>query len=1108
MSDFNIDDLVTKKNVNIAPSAAQETNPASVSHSNDVIPLVSGDKQTESSNSDKISEEKKQEISEQAETVRQEREKNNNLEVEDIKKMKEESASLEEESKFREANEKYSKIIFSKNYSKEERMLKIMDKFLQSSDETYRNLTTEEEKINYAKQAVAELAQKIGSDNGDKSLDAMNVITLIVCSDAKGISYQDVLKLENTQIKSEIENIQKKQIEEIISNINKDKPEESMKQLAEKIILLSGDEKYAKLKEEDKQKYIDDKIDEFLTNNLGLSGWKSTDREGKNTLFLLTASVVNEIVKENGIKGLTGFKKSNEFERAEFICNFLTEHPEVMNSDKSKNLEILNKELTANTKIYRQLKNEVGDKQITTKMYYDYLVKLNKEGKLDNSGQTILKQYNYLIKHGVIKKEDFDKAPRIIGNYIEAKMTCNGDLDKLFKSKLKDITKAELYQKKGEDIILEIIARASVDGDVNQIDKKLRNTLKTLYNMTNEEIDKYYKDKGLEEFTLACMSRSLGRGDADGVINVTNCKLPKNDKVICGIIEKEAPEALGADGSAKVIAYVEGDFGKAIAKGVNNYYDPYTAAKIFTDATKYDISDAQKQTIVTNSYETTEDKNRTKRLTDAYKIQKDPAITAAMAAVAKNSTDPETKKIIDEGVEFAKQNNGYSQEEIENIETARKTGQTTAQKEAAQTNSKEGTSKTTTKSKKDVTTETTSSTTDKKTSTAKTTASTNTKSNPTTTTNAKTTTSSANAANTFSNTNVINNAATAAQRAAEIAKIQLNQQIIQQITSELEAKKEITLQRITDMIDKYQKSVQEREERKEKLEAQATEATKSAQANAAEQAKNEDAVIAAAKSPQTTEEEAKKAIDQAVQSSGGFSQNFIATIKTNLTEEQAKTLSSASSDAAVYQALGSIDTGYQAKFLSDFAVHASSSALCTFASEHIGDKTLLKTLFEKSQDPALLQYLGETAAFDLLGKGKIQLKDFLRFASADTVAKYIRQMQQEGNIGAIKQITDLMSLEQSEQLAELTEDLNEYISGAQDKSDKKNEPLPGSDEWLKAQQTKMASASTVDISKNISAPDSGMLSLEDEFDGLPLSSNRVRMGIDIKKRDKRFYRIG
>ena len=39
----------------------------------------------------------------------------------------------------------------------------------------------------------------------------------------------------------------------------------------------------------------------------------------------------------------------------------------------------------------------------------------------------------------------------------------------------------------------------------------------------------------------------------------------------------------------------------------------------------------------------------------------------------------------------------------------------------------------------------------------------------------------------------------------------------------------------------------------------------------------------------------------------------------------------------------------------------------------------------------------------------------------------------------------------------------------------------------------------------------GMLSLnpeEDEFDGLSMGSNRVRMGIDIKKRDKRFFRIG
>ena len=296
-----------------------------------------------------------------------------------------------------------------------------------------------------------------------------------------------------------------------------------------------------------------------------------------------------------------------------------------------------------------------------------------------------------------------------------------------------------------------------------------------------------------------------------------------------------------------------------------------------------------------------------------------------------------------------------------------------------------------------------SSTGSKETSSAKTSSTT---SSSTAKTSSNTSTKNNNTSTAAPSNGTITTAAQATSKAAAIAQIQLNQQIIQQITKELEAKKEISLQRITEMIENYQKSVQEREERKEKLQAQATEASKTAQAKAAEQAKNEDAVIAAAKSPQTSEEEAKKVIDQAVQASGGFAQNFIATIKTGLTEEQAKTLSSASSDAAVYQALGSIDTAYQAKFLNDFAAHASSSALCTFAAEHIGDKALLRTLFEKSQDPALLQYLGESAAFDLLGKGKIQLKDFLRFASADTVAKYIRQMQQEGNTGAIKQITE------------------------------------------------------------------------------------------------------
>ena len=47
--------------------------------------------------------------------------------------------------------------------------------------------------------------------------------------------------------------------------------------------------------------------------------------------------------------------------------------------------------------------------------------------------------------------------------------------------------------------------------------------------------------------------------------------------------------------------------------------------------------------------------------------------------------------------------------------------------------------------------------------------------------------------------------------------------------------------------------------------------------------------------------------------------------------------------------------------------------------------------------------------------------------------------------------------------------------------------------------------------ENESKTGAGMLSLNDEeedYNGIAMGSNRVRMGLDIKKRDKRLYRMG
>ncbi|MBR1461299.1 hypothetical protein IJ596_06685, partial [bacterium] len=341
-----------------------------------------------------------------------------------------------------------------------------------------------------------------------------------------------------------------------------------------------------------------------------------------------------------------------------------------------------------------------------------------------------------------------------------------------------------------------------------------------------------------------------------------------------------------------------------------------------------------------------------------------------------------------------------------------------------------------------------------------------------------------------------------AQTAAAKAKAQIQQDYAQAVTKALQLQKEQAMKKLVQITENYQKSVKEREEKKAK-EAQAQK-TDSAKTNSSSGSK-------------TSNVSEKKSSDEIAET---FTTS--ASASSSISEEKREELRQAYQSggaASLYEKLGSVSTTYQEQFLNYFAQHANTADLCSFASSHSGNKNVILTLYQRSNDPALLQYLGEANIFDLLGKGKIKLQDFLRYATPDMVAKYLQNMQQVGNLNAIKEVTSMMSLTQREEISQ------GFIEQAENKA-----PVPGSDEWLKAQQENMSDASIAtpeqnDNQNNQKISGGAMLSLDDEKEnstsamlslndddendfGGSFGSNKVRMGLDIKKRDKRFYRMG
>ena len=347
-----------------------------------------------------------------------------------------------------------------------------------------------------------------------------------------------------------------------------------------------------------------------------------------------------------------------------------------------------------------------------------------------------------------------------------------------------------------------------------------------------------------------------------------------------------------------------------------------------------------------------------------------------------------------------------------------------------------------------------------------------------------------------------------AQSAAAQARAQAQQDYAQAVTQALQLRKEEALRKLAQITENYQKSVEEREERKAK-EAQKAE----------EQSSNKDYSSFSAETRKILEESDRvfESADRTLEIAKIDSALTDAeiTVPSDKKEELIQAYQSGGA-TSLYEKLGSVSAKYQEQYLNYFAEHANTSDLCSFAANHVGNKNIILALYQRSNNPALLQYLGESNALDLLNKGKIKLEDFLRYASPNTVARYIQSMKEIGNTDAIKAVVSQLSLKQREETSE------NIIAEAQN-----NTPLPGSDEWMRAQQKQMEKASNLGVEPKASAPKreteklnldgsnprigAGMLSLnpeEDDFDGLSMGSNRVRMGIDIKKRDKRFFRMG
>lgn len=317
--------------------------------------------------------------------------------------------------------------------------------------------------------------------------------------------------------------------------------------------------------------------------------------------------------------------------------------------------------------------------------------------------------------------------------------------------------------------------------------------------------------------------------------------------------------------------------------------------------------------------------------------------------------------------------------------------------------------------------------------------------------------------------------ATTTEAAKEVAKKQ--QAAMQAITKEIEAVNKAKT------VEEAQKAKEALLKRIEEFQAEVRRSQEEYNKKISEQ----DAVNAFITDPEIVEETKEEAVaiatDTDVQAIDGASAQASSIGISPETAKELKEAYHSGGITALYEKAATLVGAKAQERLLNYISHTSSSTLHSFASAHSNNKNVLMTLFKNSKDPYIMQLLIQNGyASEILNSGAISVKDFIAHASPATVANWLTDLQKTGATYTLKEAFNHI------------DNVPEQVTPGM---------TPGSDEWLRAQNKKMAKASeneTIEIAKSSPAL-SGYEALEDDGQiafNSPIVSNWKRQGRNRK----------
>ena len=974
---------------------------------------------------------------------------------------------------------------------------KIIDKYLSEHEPEYKNLTNRQ-KREYRDSIIHDFMEAIHPGNktqAQRRVIQLEIAKIFVDCEAKGENVRELMAQGPEAIKTRIAQIGEKEsakVSELFDNLEIDsetiknmKPEDAIYTIGKKL-MMATDLDFEKKYPTDKQqrevilKYTKDKIKEFTGLDIDA---KHMTSEQKEHLYKFSMVLFEEIKNDMGgdlkkLQMISDPKVQNKI-----LAQVFSKHPGLIEGASKEGKEILNnlkaradvavclyktQDIVTEGDIYNFLKNikpeDLTQEQKDLLNFYSKIEEMSEGNK-------------ELVKKIFSEQATFDS---LIGKAAISGMTPKDYVMSQLKDKSGNLLKDEALFKALE----KICQSANGDKDATTI-LLLKDILTNDLHLQKKDANRFIN--GLTSPEAVAFDAAKGGRHLAKLMNVkAECCDNNNELASFGNAVKCSVKVLDNKTVSDIYSELETNtFDNYITSGINQFKSANDALNISYNIINNDnVADSRKSSYTRSLVATCTDSQR--QLTYSNELSKldNKAVNEGLAAAepyVDNSVRSQYSRNIDNSVARMEQSGKYSKEEIaqmkKDIQKARETGMTKAET----TQAKKTQQKVKTATQKAQQQQKAEQKAQKEALEQK---------QQTVLTHAKTVIASVTATKPKATSSAATSQ-TEAAKALEEAQKSLNQTLERLAKAQTVAETERVRQELLNRIEQFQTQVRlSQEERDLRIQLSEREAVNALLAeSAAEEAQAsqeaQEAVAVATDTEVTAEDGATPEVRSHAEKSG---------LSVEAVQELHEAYQSGGLTALYEKASTIIGSKAQERLL-NYISHTSSSTLHSFADAHSGNKNILMTLFRNSKDPYIMQLLIRNGyASEVLGSGTITVKDFLSYASPTTVTNWITDLQKTGATYTLK-----------EAFANIGNATSGNASALQ----------PGSDAWLKAQRTSMAAASS-DQSDNLTATDpaadntfisSG--TMFEDYDGLAMGSDRVRMGIPVDKRvDKRFFRIG